>query len=710
MATGTMNSVVRHLRRAVLGSEPTDGQLLECFLARRDEAAFEALVRRHGPMVLGVCQRVLRHTQDAEDAFQATFLVLVRKAASVRPRERVGNWLYGVAYRTALKAKVTAARRQAKERRAMPRTAVQPDESAADAQALLDRELHGLPDKYRVPVVLADLEGKSRQEVARQLGLPEGTVSSRLARARQILRRRLARNGVTQSAGMMVLAPKVPPMLIQSTVRAALGNAASAPVVALAEGVLKAMLFSKLKIATALVAAVAVVGTGLCALADRPAPDRREGGLAGGAGSARPGFVAKAQKEKKEHGPSLHGTLKAIGDGKITVAVFTGNKKETADKTFGLASDVKVFLAEGKKGEEGKLADLSPGLGVEVRLSVDQKSVEQIVAHGPTVGGTVKAVDPAKNTITIGYKKGPEGLVEKTFELPPGTPIHLPSRSKEKGARPPEGKLADLTPGTNVVLQLSVDKKHVRSIAVQVPSVHGTIKELSPGKGTVRIESKGPDGMVAQTFTLAKDVTIHFADGAKGDEGKLADLAEDMSVTATLSLDRKTVLSLFVPTPSMHGNVRTVDPGKRTIVISTKEGGSVEERSFDLAKGAKVILVDPGKEEEGKLEELAEGTAVMLTLSRDKTQVLGIHVEGPTVHGVVKSVDGPGNTVTVGVKEEGQLAEKTFTLAKGAPIGIREGEKERPGNLSDLSEGMGITVRLSAFDKKTAVAVYAAKR
>src|SRR5262249_46529495 len=142
---------------------------------------------------------------DAEDAFQATFLVLLRKAGTVVPRELVGNWLYGVAYRTALAAKTAAATRRAKERQAhdMP----QPQTSAADPweelRPLLDRELHGLPDKSRVPVVLCDLQGKTRKEAARQLGWPEGTVAGRLARARVLLARRLSRHGLTLSGGAL---------------------------------------------------------------------------------------------------------------------------------------------------------------------------------------------------------------------------------------------------------------------------------------------------------------------------------------------------------------------------------------------------------------------------------------------------------------------------------------------------------------------------
>src|SRR5437588_7541541 len=169
MATGRLAGVMRHLHRAALlqgGADLTDGELLECYVARRDEAAFGALVRRHGSMVLGVCRRVLGNVHDAEDAFQATFLVLVRKAGSVRPRDAVGNWLYGVAYRTALEARGKLARRRAKERQvvAIPQSEVKPDDLWRDLRPLLDRELSRLPDKYRLPVVLCDLEGRSRQE------------------------------------------------------------------------------------------------------------------------------------------------------------------------------------------------------------------------------------------------------------------------------------------------------------------------------------------------------------------------------------------------------------------------------------------------------------------------------------------------------------------------------------------------------------------
>jgi RNA polymerase sigma factor (sigma-70 family) len=266
----------RFLRQSLApdGGGLTDGQLLGRFIARRDEAAFAALVRRHGPMVFGVCRRVLRHAQDAEDAFQAAFVVLARKAASLADREAVAGWLYGTAYRAALEARAAGARRRARERQveAMPHPEVWPDEGGRELLGLLDRELSRLPEKYRLPVVLCELEGRSRKEAARQLGLPEGTLSSRLAAARKALARRLAGCGLAVTGVALAAlwagearAAGLPASLVVSTVRAA-GGAVPAGIAALTQGVLKAMLLSKLKAAAwglLLAASVTVAGVGL---------------------------------------------------------------------------------------------------------------------------------------------------------------------------------------------------------------------------------------------------------------------------------------------------------------------------------------------------------------------------------------------------------------------------------------------------------------
>jgi len=220
----------------------TDGELLGRFLNRgasEAEAAFEALVRRHGPMVLGVCRHVLNGPQDAEDAFQATFLLLVRKAGTIRDREVLGRWLYEVAFRTAVRAKANAASRNARERQGAAMLATGHDQDVAwnELRPVLHEEIGRLPEKYRTPVVLCYLEGKTNEEVAALLDWPVGTVKGRLSRARDLLRSRLTRRGLALSAGLLatlfsqnaVLAEVVPTRLVQSTVDSAMRVAAGEP-------------------------------------------------------------------------------------------------------------------------------------------------------------------------------------------------------------------------------------------------------------------------------------------------------------------------------------------------------------------------------------------------------------------------------------------------------------------------------------------------
>ena len=264
MAASQIHDVVQHLRRTVLrdGAGLTDGQLLESYISRRDEAALSSLVLRHGPMVWGVCRRVLHSHHDAEDAFQATFLVLVRRARSIHPRHMLPNWLYGVAHQTALNARAAAARRRGRERQVapMPEPAVTEPPVWRDLQPILDEELARLPDKYRNVVVLCDLESKTRKEAARQIGVPEGTVAGWLARARVMLAKRLARRGVALSGGALATvlsegaaSAEVPASVMTATLKAAATGATSLTVTALAQGVTKAMLLTKLRAIAVLV-------------------------------------------------------------------------------------------------------------------------------------------------------------------------------------------------------------------------------------------------------------------------------------------------------------------------------------------------------------------------------------------------------------------------------------------------------------------------
>src|SRR5262245_27696703 len=210
MPTSPLNRVIQHLLADLRpdGDGRNDGELLARFLRSRDDDALAALVRRHAPMVWGVCCRLLYNHHDAEDAFQATFLVLVKKAPEV-PRQAVANWLYGVARQTAVRLRALAAKRGRRERQVvnMPELEDRSQGSGVrgqdwnDLRSVLDEELGRLPDHYRGVVVLCDLEGMTRKEAARQLAIPEGSVASRLARARVLLAKRLTRRGVGWSGG-----------------------------------------------------------------------------------------------------------------------------------------------------------------------------------------------------------------------------------------------------------------------------------------------------------------------------------------------------------------------------------------------------------------------------------------------------------------------------------------------------------------------------
>jgi RNA polymerase sigma factor (sigma-70 family) len=274
MAENRLGNVLRwvHTRiGAEMSGDRSDDELLSRYLSRRDEAAFEAILRRHGPLVLGVCRRLLFDAQDVEDAFQTVFLILVRKAASLRRRERLGAWLYGVAHRVAVRARAHAAR--AGRRQVLADVATSdpaPDMFWQDLRGVLDEEVQRLPEKYRLPVVLCYLEGLTNEEAAQALGWPKGTVATRLARARERLRRRLVRRGLGPQAGALGVglahfaqSPVLPEALIQASTRAAAGGVAAvpAPVGALMKGVLRDMFWSKTKSLTVLTLALGLALT-----------------------------------------------------------------------------------------------------------------------------------------------------------------------------------------------------------------------------------------------------------------------------------------------------------------------------------------------------------------------------------------------------------------------------------------------------------------
>jgi RNA polymerase sigma factor (sigma-70 family) len=284
MATAQMSRFLRRLTRGMAAEtlgELTDRQLLERLLAARDQAVFEALVRRHGPMVYRVCWRVLQQAEDTEDAFQATFLLLARRLETVRKRDSLASWLHGVAHRVALDAKAQAARRRRHEARAADNSHPGPPEEITwgELRTVLDAELGRLPEKWRLPLILCYLEGRSQEEAATHLGWSKSTLLRRLEEARAALGRRLTRRGVVWPAALSAVllsdcvAPAaLAPRLVSSTVEAAAsiatGQAAlpavvSAKVAALTEGVVNAMFASKVKIAAAMLLLVGALSAGI---------------------------------------------------------------------------------------------------------------------------------------------------------------------------------------------------------------------------------------------------------------------------------------------------------------------------------------------------------------------------------------------------------------------------------------------------------------
>jgi cobalt-zinc-cadmium efflux system membrane fusion protein len=285
MTARPLGTFLRRLGRVLQSTEVSrlgDEQLLERFVGGRDEAAFEVLVCRHGPLVLGLCQRLLRDEQEAEDAFQATFLALACKAGSIARREALGSWLYKVAYRTALRGRARLRACGQPEEVAGPA----PDPGGDELAALLDEEVSRLPAAYRAAVVLCYLQGQTHEAAARQLGCAPGTVARRLSWARQRLRERLARRGLDSAGvaagGLGQLAPVVPSLtLVETTVAAARESAGGAVASALVEGAWRIMATNKMKLAVCVLLSAVLSGAGLMAW---PAPQKP----AGAGGQAAP--------------------------------------------------------------------------------------------------------------------------------------------------------------------------------------------------------------------------------------------------------------------------------------------------------------------------------------------------------------------------------------------------------------------------------------
>ncbi|MFO0797661.1 MAG: sigma-70 family RNA polymerase sigma factor [Gemmataceae bacterium] len=470
-----LSAAVARARRAVAPDPRTDGALLAAFVAARDGEAFAALVERFGPMVFAVCRRATGHHQDAEDAFQAVFVVLARKAAAVVPREAVGGWLYGVAVRTAREARTMAARRAAREAPSshLPDAAGGAAHPEPDLAAVIDAELAALPEKDRALLVRCDLRDESQVAVAAALGVPVGTVYSRLAAARKRLAARLTARGVAPGAGGLAVAlgeaarATVPADLPARAVAAALTpEHAPAAVAALSHGVLRAMFLHKLRLAPLALAAVASAALAAGLLTAQPTPPAPPAPAPAG---AQPGTKAAARPVLKAPNRILVTLNRAIllidPDGK------SQQRLTSFEPDAGMAFDAK----------------LSPdGTRVAVVRAVASEPGEQVVRRSLFVFPVNREGEPedlkVDGEIAFWSSDGTELLVARAD-----------GRARGKDRPNFQHQLVNATTG--------------RATAVKLPSDHIVTSWLADGRFVTTRLGGTPDDLTARVFLMNRDGT-----------------------------------------------------------------------------------------------------------------------------------------------------------------------------------------------------------
>jgi RNA polymerase sigma factor (sigma-70 family) len=410
MATTTATQsgiVLRRLRELMTAKDACalpDQQLLDRFVNHREELAFTALVRRHGPLVLGVCRRVLRHEHDAEDAFQATFLVLAQRAASINKRASVSSWLYQVAYHVANKTRKRTINRHKREERAAGRQQADAlDEvTGRELLAVLDEELQRLPERDRSPLVLCYLQGLTRDEAARQLVCSESTLHRRLHGARERLRQRLERRGLTLPAALLATGATVatvPRTLAAATTKAAAGRApVPAEVAGLVQGSLQTLTFGMVKAVAGAVLVAVLVAFGAVAIVPRPPAAAEEPPAASLKAPAAP--AADEKKEMTVAGRVLDPDGMPLAEAKV--AVLAGVRRFYRYQSL---SSERALLGAGRTDAEGRFA-----LKVE-RTSSDRNWGADVLAAAPGCGLGWESFDPDAERPETTIRLGPEQVV-----------------------------------------------------------------------------------------------------------------------------------------------------------------------------------------------------------------------------------------------------------------------------------------------------------
>ncbi|HEV3143976.1 MAG TPA: sigma-70 family RNA polymerase sigma factor, partial [Gemmataceae bacterium] len=558
MATATIGSILQNLRRlngaAALG-DLTDRQLLDRFVSEGEEAAFSALVRRHGPLVFGVCRRVLSQVQDAEDAFQATFLVLARKAGSISWRERVDGWLYATAYRIALKAKTKALHRRMKETpmAVVPESATSYETACRDLCAILDEELQRLPKKPRLALIRCYLEGQGQDEAARHLGWSPRTLRRRLGEGKEQLRQRLMRRGLTLAGTLLATALHreawaVSPALALTTIRAATRKAAlgalSAKVIALTEGAgLPSTFLTKAQLGVVLLLSVLLTaGVGLSLAARSPAIQPPQPDQALVPVEKRPN-TETPKPRADQYGDALPdralarlGTVRLRHKDMVASAAFTGDGKT-------------VIAADG----DGNLVywDVSTG-----------KEIRRVAAHR----GVIHALAVSSDGGTLASGGWGEVALWETATAKPLARWTVDNDAIKQLVFTPDAKtLALRQQGAAITLwDVATGKK---------------LHDLQGHKGNVSSITMSTDGKTLASASW-KDPAIRLWDVATGKETRQIDAHKNEALWVAFAPDGKTLAS--------SGN-------DNTLRFWDAATGKEKEQSFEAAGLQSLVYLPDGK-------------------------------------------------------------------------------------------------------------------
>jgi len=535
-------------RAVAAATPPNDPDLLRRFLTG-DEAAFSELVQRHAGLVWSACQRMLRHTDDADDAFQATFFVLARKARSLQGQESIAGWLYETARRTSLKLRATTARRREVEdlagrqrEDAAATSGASPVTQAAvhELAEILDAELASLPPRFREVILLCQVEGLTREEVAKRLGVGIGAVKDRLERGREQLRSRLLRRGVTLTAAALAA------WLVPGTTHAAIATVAASTAqaagvfatgslaagttptaVTLAQGILKMMGLQKLKCISVCIASVLTAG-----------------GIAFG----------MLQDEPTRFEKGLRGDIVAVNFGKPTTVTISVDEFGTL-LNLDVSAEAKVRTAF----ESGQLADLKEGQFVSLRLGDDHRTVNEIHIQGHERHALIKSVaDSSKITIVEDDDDDDEGDGKLTeVDLAPDAILRVGDLPATRG---------DLKPGMEVLLEFGRDGKLVNAIEVETDDdlvIVGELLEVDGAAKQIKLDvfrdddrEDDDDGpAVGRSLTIAADAIIWLHDKP----AKLTDLSPGLTVRLRLSDDGNSVRAIRAAKPERDDDAEPED-------------------------------------------------------------------------------------------------------------------------------------------------------